>query len=260
MRIAGNLHYWGIALVAIARHAPALAAAGPITVPVLAQESVAPKFVLEDGKPPQGLCPEIMAAVEAVEPRLRFAGFDRARSLAFIEDAVGRGKALAACALVDSRIRRDIAVRVNVPLYEARYRLAAATGDQGAAVRSLDELARSRQLVNTARGSGYVEELKARGVAIDDSTGDSVVNLRKTAYGHGRYTYLNEMSMFYYIRAAGLERQLTVLPTVFRAGALYFWVSKRADPSVAPMLEAALIRLKANGELERIAAHWSRQR
>lgn len=259
MRIAGTLHCWSIALVAMAAHAPAQAAPPLLAVPVLAQESVAPKFVLEDGKPPQGLCPEIMTAVEAVEPRLRFAGFDRPRSLAFIHDAVARGKALAACALVDSPMRREIAVRINVPLYEARYRLAAAAGNQPASVRSLDDLARSRQLVNTARGSGYVDELKARGVAIDDSTGDSVVNLRKTVHGHGRYTYLNEMSMFYYIRAAGLERQLTVLPTVFRAGSVYFWVSKRADPSLAPMLEAALIRLKANGELERIAAHWSRQ-
>ncbi|MFL6709869.1 MAG: substrate-binding periplasmic protein [Massilia sp.] len=218
---------------------------------------MAPKFVLDEGKRPQGLCPDIMAAIEAVEPRLRFTGFDRARSLAFIEDAMARGNALAACALVDSSIRNNVARRINVPLYEARYRLAAAAGDT-APVHSLDELARGRQLVNTARGSGYVNDLKARGVAVDDSSGDSVVNLRKTVHGHGRYTYLNEMSMFYYIRSAGLEAQLTVLPTVFHTGSLYFWVSRKADPALAPMLEAALIKLKANGELERISAHWSR--
>jgi glutamate/aspartate transport system substrate-binding protein len=200
-----------------------------------------------------------MRAVEAVEPKLRFAGFERARSLAFIEDALGRGTASAACALVESSVRHDVAVRINVPLYEARYRLAAAAGDT-AAVQSLDELARSKHVVNTARGSGYVAELKQRGLAIDDSTGDSAVNLRKTVHGHGRYTYLNEMSMFYYIRTAGLNGQLTVLPTVFRSGYVYFWVSKKADPAVAPLLEAALAKLKANGELARIYAQWSRLR
>src|SRR5438445_661811 len=123
MRKNRNLTRRALALAALA--CPLAMAAVPVVVPVMAQESVAPKFVLDDGQRPQGLCPDIMAAIEAVEPRLRFTGFDRARSLAFIEDAMARGNALAACALVDSAIRHDVATRINVPLYEARYRLAA---------------------------------------------------------------------------------------------------------------------------------------
>jgi len=257
MRITGDLTRRAFALLALA--CPLAVQADVLQVTVMGQESVAPKFVLDDGKPPEGLCPDIMHAVEAVEPRLHFGGFERARSLAFIEDALGRGSAGAACALVDSPVRRTVAVRINVPLYEARYRLAAAAGDS-TAVRSLDELARSKHVVNTARGSGYIDELRQRGLVIDDSTGDTVVNLRKTVHGHGRYTYLNEMTMFYYIRTAGLDGKLTVLPTVFRPGYVYFWVSKKADPAVAPLLEAALVKLRANGELGRIYTRWSRLR
>jgi polar amino acid transport system substrate-binding protein len=231
-----------------------------LNVIIYGQESVAPKWILGDGKP-QGLCPDVLAAIEAIEPRLHFTGYERPRSLAAIEDAVAHGTAGAACALVESAARHQMAVRLSPPLYDTRYRLAVAATDKAAqadSVRTLDELAAKGELVNTARGSGYIAGMKARGIEIDDSTGDSVTNLRKTLHGHGRYTYLNELSMFYYLRTAGLGERLTVLPTVFNPIPLYFWVSKKADPAVAPAIEAALVKLRANGELARIYARWSR--
>jgi polar amino acid transport system substrate-binding protein len=231
------------------------AASGQLTVPILAQESVAPKWIPGQAKP-QGICADVLAAIENIDPRIRFVGHDRARSLAVIEDSLARGTVWGACALVDSPVRKHIAARVSVPLYEARYRLAAAAGDTEA-VASLDDLARRKPLVNTPRGSGYIAELKSRGLEIDDSTGDSLTNLRKTIHGHGRYTYLNEPSMMYYIRTAGLEHKLTVLPAVFNPSYTYFWVSKRADPALAPAIEAALAKLKASGELARIYNRWT---
>ncbi|WP_426194909.1 substrate-binding periplasmic protein [Massilia sp. DWR3-1-1] len=230
-------------------------AGATITVPIMAQESVAPKWILDQGKP-QGMCADLLAAIEQRDPRLHFTGYDRARSLGVIEQGLERGSVWAACALVESPVRRRIAVRASVPLYEARYRLAALAGDTEA-VADLDQLARRKVLINTARGSGYIPVLKARGIEVDDSTGDSLVNLRKTLHGHGRYTYLNESSLFYYIRSARLEQQLTVLPTVFDPGLVYFWISNKADPALAPAIEAALQKLKASGELARIYTRWT---
>lgn len=238
--------------------APPACAGDVLTVPIMAQESVAPKWILGDGKP-QGMCADVLAAVERIEPRLRFVGHDRARSLAVIEHGLARGNIWAACALVDSPTRQRIAVRLKVPLYEARYRLAAAAGDDEA-VHTLEDLVRLKPLVNTPRGSGYIADLRARGLEIDDSTGDSVTNLRKTMHGHGRYTYLNESSMLYYIRTEKLDKRLKVLPTVFNPGWVYFWVSKHADPAVAPAIEAALVRLKTDGELARIYTRWTAPR
>ena len=125
-------------------------------------------------------------------------------------------------------------------------------------VNNLDDLVRLKPLVNTARGSGYIVQLKARGIAVDDSTGDNVVNLRKILAGHGRYTYMNELSLLYLIRAEHLEDKVRMLPAVFNEEPLYFWVSRKADPALAPMLDQALARLKANGELARIYDRWAR--
>jgi glutamate/aspartate transport system substrate-binding protein len=226
-----------------------------MTVRVLAQEGVPPKWVLDD-KAPRGLCPEIFAAIERIDPRLHFTGYDRGRSLPMIEDALGSGRASAACALLDSPRRRSVAIRSSVSVYDVRHRLAAAASDTQV-VNNFDDLVRLHPLINTARGSAYILQLKARGIAVDDSTGDNVVNLRKTVHGHGRYTYMTELSLAYLIRSEHLEDKVRMLPAVFNAEPVYFWVSRKADPALAPALDHALERLKASGELARIYEHWA---
>jgi glutamate/aspartate transport system substrate-binding protein len=47
-----------------------------------------------------------------------------------------------------------------------------------------------------------------------------------------------------------------VLPVVLADEPTYFWVSHRADPALAPLLGAALDKLKASGELDRIHVRW----
>lgn len=232
------------------------AAAGAMTVRVLAQESIPPKWIL-GGAAAQGLCPDLLAAIERIEPRVRFTGYDRGRSLPVIEDALESGRVSAACALLDSPRRRSVAVRSRIPLYEVRHRLAAVASDRQV-VSNFDDLVRLHPLINTARGSAYILQLKERGIEVDDSTGDNVVNLRKILHGHGRYTYMNELTLVYYIHSEHLEEKVRMLPAVFNEEPVYFWVSRKADPALAPVIEDALAKLKANGELARIYDRWSR--
>ncbi|MDL2356274.1 MAG: transporter substrate-binding domain-containing protein [Pseudomonadota bacterium] len=244
------------ALLLAAAAAPVAAGPAPIEVPILAQEGIPPKWVLNNGAP-QGLCPDMLAAIERVEPRIHFTGYDRGRSLPVIEDGLETGKVGAACALLDSARRRSVALRSQATLYEVRHRLAAVASDTQV-VSNFDDLARLKPLINSARGSAYILQLKARGIDVDDSTGDNVVNLRKIIAGHGRYTYMNELSLQRLIRSEHLEDKVRMLPAVFNAEPVYFWTSRKADPALAPLIEQALARLKATGELARIYERWSR--
>jgi polar amino acid transport system substrate-binding protein len=252
---SGRLACWLACALLVASNA---AASGQMTVQIMAQESIPPKWLVEGG-PPQGLCPEILAAIERIEPQLKFSGFDRGRSLLVIENALETGRVSAACGLLDSPRRQSVAIRLRVPLYDVKHKLAAAADDLQV-VNNLDDLVRLKPLVNTARGSAYILQLKALGIAVDDSTGDSIVNLRKILHGHGRYTYMNELSLNYFIQAGRLEDKVRILPAVFNEEPVYFWVSRKADPALAPVIERALARLKANGELARIYERWSRPR
>ena len=234
------------------------ARAEQIDVRIMAQESIPPKWIVDRGVA-QGFCPDLLKAIERVEPRLHFSGYDRPRSLPVIENALDRGQVGVACALIDSPRRRDVAIRSAVPLYEVRHRLAAVATDLQV-VNNFDDLVRLHPLINTARGSGYILRLKERGIEVDESTGDNVVNLRKILHGHGRYTYMNELTLKYIIRVEHLQDKVRILPAVFNEEYVYFWTSRKTDPAVAPLIDQALARLKASGELARLYDHWARAR
>ena len=196
------------------------ASGNTMKIRVLAQESIPPKWIL-GGDAPRGLCPDLFAAIERVDPRLHFTGYDRGRSLPVIEDALDSGRVDAACALLDSPRRRSVAIRSSVPVYQVRPPLAAVASDTQV-VNNLDDLVRLHPLINTARGSGFILELKSRGIQVDDSTGDNIVNLRKILHGHGRYTYMNELSLAYLIRTEHLQDKVRMLAGRLQRGAGVF--------------------------------------
>jgi len=230
-------------------------AAWGMDVRVASQEAIAPKWILLPARA-AGICPDIMAAVERVEPRLHFTGYRRSRSLPGIEAGLETGSLDAACALIPSPRRHAIAVPAGKAVYTTRHLLAARASDT-AVVRDLRDLVRMGALVSSQRSSPLTEELKAAGVQVDDATDDNRVNLQKMLGGHGRFAYVNELTLKHYLRTDRLDRRVRVLPVVLGAKPSWFWVSRKADPKLARLLGAALDRLKADGELDRIYAHWA---
>lgn len=242
-------------LLALALGLALPAAAWCMEVRIASQEALAPKWILLPARA-AGICPDIMLAVERIEPRLHFSGYLRSRSLPGIEAGLETGSLDAACALIVSSRRHAIAMPVGKSVYMTRHLLAARAGD-AAVVRDMRDLVRMGALVTSQRGSVFTDELKAAGVQVDDATDDNGVNLQKMLGGHGRFAYVNELTLKRYLRTEKLDRRVRVLPVVLGAEPAYFWVSRKADPRLAPLLGAALDRLKADGELDRIYRHWA---
>jgi glutamate/aspartate transport system substrate-binding protein len=233
-------------------------AADDLVLRVTGQESLPPKWVQHGTRQATGLCPDILAAISRVEPRIRFTGLDDIRSVLVIEQKLRIGSAEIACALVSTPLRHQIAAAVPQPLYVSRQRLAAAADDT-ADIRSLDDLARLKPLVATSRGAAYIEQLRERGITVDDSTGSNVTNLRKILAGHGRYFYMNELTLNWLIREHGLQDKVKLMPAVLKEDAMYLWVSRKAPAQALPLLTAAVRKLSENGELARIYARWSEE-
>jgi glutamate/aspartate transport system substrate-binding protein len=244
------------ALLALALALAADPAARAVDVRVASQEALEPKW-LRAGARVTGICPDIMTALETVEPRLHFKGYDRnSRSLSAIETGLETGTLDAACGLVASARRLGIGQPVGKPIYLVRHYLVVRRNDP-VTIESADDLARLGDLVVTQRASVFAERLRAAGVRIDDATDDNRVNLRKILAGHGRFAYVNDLTLRYLIRKEGLEDRVRVLPVVLADEPTYFWVGRKADPALAPLLGAALDKLKASGELDRIHARWA---
>ncbi len=235
---------------------PFMAGAADLVLRVTGQESLPPKWIQQDGSPSTGVCPDILAAISRIEPRIRFTGLDDIRSALVIEQNLRLGNADIACALVSTPLRRHIAIAIPQPLYISRQRLAAAADDT-AEINSLDDLARLNALVTTSRGAAYIDQLRARGITVDDSTGSNVTNLRKILAGHGRYFYMNELTLHWLIREQKLQGKVKLLPAILQEDSMFLWVSKKAPPQAAPLLAAAVRKLSDSGELARIYARWS---
>lgn len=240
---------------ALAPATPCAASAGVLSLQVMGQESLPPKWLMRNGQA-AGVCPDILAAIARIEPRLRFGGLQDFRSILVIEQGLRSGNVHIACALLDTATRREIAEAVEQPLYLARQRLAARASDN-AVVNNLDDLARLKPLVNTSRGAAYIEQLRERGIAVDDSTGANLTNLRKVIAGHGRFFYMNELTLHWLIREHGMQHKVKLMPAVLKEDPLFLWVSKKAPEQAFPLLAAAIGKLQASGELARIYARWA---
>ncbi len=231
------------------------ASATPITLRVMGQESIPPKWIAtRTGL--RGVCPDILQAIEKIEPRVKFLRPMEIRSLPFLEQGLDRGTIDGACALLDTGRRRAIARIAGPPLYEVRHRLAARIGDR-VSVGSMAELAALKPLINTQRNASYAEQLRSFGLQVDDSSGDNTVNLNKIVAGHGRFFYINELTLQWMLEHEGFKGKVRMLDWVVREEPIYFHFSKKASPAAVQLVESALNRLQANGELAKIYAKWS---
>lgn len=244
--LAGALLFAGLA---------AASQAQTVVVRTLGQESIPPKWVARDNGGLDGICPDILAAMEKVEPRLKFTGHDDFRSVPVIEQGLENGAVQAACALLDSDRRRKIAHQ-SARLYFVKHRLAATMADK-ATVETIDDLVKLKPLITTSRGAAYSDQLRQLGLEVDDSTGDNVTNLRKIIGGHGRFVYMNELTLVWLIRDQRLQDKVRILPAVLKEEPIYFWISKKTDAHAAQLMQQALHKLQKSGELNRIYERWS---
>ena len=235
---------------------PVLAA--EVTVPTMAQTSLPPKWIGRDSGV-EGVCPDILAAMTRAEPQLRFVGQDNFGSVPMIEKALESGRIACACALLDTAERRRIARRSPQPLYTVRQRVSVAAGDN-VTINSLDDLVRLQSRVATSRGAGYADMLRGLGLDVDDSTSDNLVNLKKILAGHDRFFYMNDLTTTWLLREYNLQGQIRMLPATLKEEPVYFWISRQANSQQTRLLESALQKVHASGELVRIYERWSAER
>lgn len=226
------------------------------TLRTVAQEGSAPKFMDGDA-PASGHCPDILAAIERQDKSLHFVIDPRPTPLKRIEAELKDGQLDVVCALLDTPLRNEIAVRISTPIYAVQERLVGRKEDMGA-VNSMKDLAQSGDLVVTQSGASYAAELRKNGVQVIETPGGSVVALRNVANKRARFYYTNELTGAHYIKAEGLSDQLRLHPGVLQSTQSYLWASRNLDAATVRRLEQAVAQLKRSGELDRIYQRYQK--
>jgi len=223
------------------------------TLRTAAQDNNALKYDLKNPAKP-GICVEVLQAVEASDPELRFSGADQPMSLRRIEALLAEGQLDVFCALIRSPAREARMAFIEVPIYTVRHRIAVRS-DDSIVIQSLDEIRRlgpeASVIVN--KSTAHEDLLRAAGgLQLDASSPDTAVNLKKLVAQRGRFYYHTENALLRYIEDGGLEGKVRLLPTVFKSEPLYMVCSPRLAPALRQRLHLALDKLARRGELERI--------
>ena len=215
-----------------------------------AQEGSAPKYLLgSSAAAGRGLCPDILRAIEGVEPEIHFEVDLKPTPLRRIEKSLQEGRLDVLCALLETPRRHQIAHRLSTPVYAVRERLVALRDDAFSPT-GFDDLARSGGLVATQAGASYADKLRHHGVAVDET--DTVTALRNIVRHRVRYYYGSELTCVYYIRAGQMSPDLRLVPGVMGETPSHFWAGRHLEPALVKRLDGALVKLKRNGTLERI--------
>lgn len=220
------------------------------TLRVAAQEVTPPKFILSRHGI-SGLCPDILFAIERLDPQLHFELSRQSVPVSRIEYELEKVQLDVACALLDSPARNQIAWRISTPLYVVKERLIARKDDP-VRVNNFAELAALNELVATSSGSAYISLLKKNGIRVDDSSGDNVLNLKKLINKRVRFFYMSERIASHIIKEYELQNKVRFLPAVMHQQAVYLWLGKHISEETRQRLEQAVKTLKANGQLQLI--------
>jgi ABC-type amino acid transport substrate-binding protein len=222
-----------------------------------AQDNNALKYDLKNPAKP-GICVEVLQAIEAGDPELRFSGADQPMSLRRIEALLAEGQLDIFCALIRSPAREARMGFIEVPIYTVRHRIAVRAED-AVNVQSLEDIRRlgHEGAVIVNKSTAHEELLRAAGgLQLDASSPDTAVNLKKLVAQRGRFYYHTENALLRYIDEGGLEAKVRLLPTVFKSEALYLVCKPKLADATRQRLHQALEKLARRGELERIYASY----
>lgn len=205
-----------------------------------------------------GICIEVLRAIEALDPGLRFSGSQQPSSLRRIEQQIELGELDVFCALIRNATRSARMDFIEVPVYTVRHRIAVRVDDPIRA-EDFDDLRRlgPEAVILVNRSTAHEEWLRGQGgLTLDASHPDTATNLRKLIAKRARLYYHTENALLHYIEEEGLESKVRLLPKVFKEESLYFVVARQLPPGTRARLSHALERLSHSGELGRIYAGY----
>ena len=200
-----------------------------------------------------GICPDIYAALERVDPSIQIRGADKLLSLSLNERALETGSEAINCGFGQSP-HRDPFVRYTQLVTTRRMVLAVRADDPLDTVHDLQQLKllSKDSPVLVRRGTVFADRLKQLGVVVDDSSADNDDNLRKLVFKRGRFYYNIDYLMTAQLKAPMFAQKIRVLPTALEPQPMYLVVSRKVDPAVDAQIVAAFKVLRNSGELSAI--------
>lgn len=221
-----------------------------------AQES-APKFIKNTDGSVTGLSVDVMRAISAIDPTVKFKGYQVVIPLKRIERMLESGELDVFFGFVKNNERQEKYIYIDPPIYTVADVLVARI-DDSIDIGSLDEIKAMGKdgTVLMSSGIAQVAQFVAMGIPVDDGGKTLGANLRKLALNRGRFVFQSEIEVVSAIREEKLEDKVRILPTRFNQGGRYVAFSRKVPVEVVAKIKSALEKLDQNGELRKIESSY----
>jgi polar amino acid transport system substrate-binding protein len=229
------------------------------TIRVAAQESSAPKFLdtPDSNAQWQGMCPDILRAIEKRNPGLRLQFDARAQPLKRIEAGMEFGTMDANC-LIDNSDRRTRFTVLTTPLFSFDYHLIA-RNDDAIRIDSWDDVRRlgAQGRILVMSGSGAMARLaRVEGLQFEEGGKSATANLQKLVLGRGRFFYYRIYEWEKEIKLAKVDGMVKILPLTMETIQFQLMFGRHVAREVIDKVQHTLHEMESDGALTQIREKW----
>ena len=227
---------------------------------IAVQENSAPKFMAlaTAGSTAQGICPELLRAIEQHDASVRFVFETHAQPLRRLERRMELADTDANC-LADNAERRAKFQVVPHHLFSFNYHLIARADDM-VQINDWNDVRRLGEdgKILLVSGTGVVERLRRLGgLSVEESGKSATSNLQKLVMGRGRFFYYRTHDWNNLVHAAMVDGKVRILPVRLEAVQFRLMFGRHVDRYVVARAERALAELEANGTLAQLRSRWA---
>lgn len=216
-----------------------------------------PKYFKEKGQM-MGICPMILKALEAIDPNLKFVGYNEFLPTKRIESELRQGKLDAFACFAPSEERKTYIEFIEPPLFVNAVRVAALKSSPAAQVKSWSEMLTHKDWVFMATlGTPHVEFLQSfAGIKVDPGGGDNKSNLDKLLVHRGDVFVHFGFILDAMIKKEHLQDRVVILPFDVRMENQYFVTTKKLPKTTRERITKAVKKLVKSGEIKKIYRNY----
>jgi len=224
-----------------------------------AQES-APKYFITAGNTMGGICVEIMQAIENIDRKIQFTGYQKFVPFKRLQNYLETGQLDVFFGFKKTEERKSKYIFLDFPLYQLNYVIAARADDKIRIncfndMRSLGEKGKLLTVYGTA-ASRFLHE--KGGLLFEDDAKSPAMLLNMLIAGRGRFAFYHDLGLQNVIKRNALGKKVKILPMPFFTYYHFAAFSKNIPAETIDKVRTALEKIKNDGELEKICGKYLR--
>lgn len=224
-----------------------------------AAQRSAPKYFQSDGGAAvQGLCVDIIEAIQQQAPNILISGHQQFLPSSRIYAELRSGKLDIFCGSGKTIERQQQVHYLMPPLYTVQHRMVAKIDDpvEVHSFADLSSLEDNGLVLTYLNSATHHFLLRQPGLHINE--GSSLDNLfERLQLDRGRFIYYHDLGLNYYIDSQQLINKVRMLPGVFNRYDHYLVASKKLPKTILDQLESALQALHLSGRLEQLHRRYA---